>query len=188
MCLNQDTDETLLQSISPHLVILRKSIISSVSIFSHCNVGATSSHDVPTRHTMISSDRHSKLTVDTLAELWCIGPKCAQATIDATSQRYTRSAILPIARRYRADRMYNVKQLNWKVATDKIISDIKSLKQNTCSQVYTHKCGFAKTYTMPHASGTSIGHTSRDFVNDFGAPAMLFFYGESDQIGNNTLF
>ena len=81
--------------------------------------------DVPARRTLISSDRHSKLTAETLAEHWCIGPKRAQATLKATLHKGTRSAILPIARRYRADRMYQVKRLNWKMATDTLYSDEK---------------------------------------------------------------
>ena len=110
---------------------------------------------------MFSHERHKQVTADNLAELWCIGIKRAQATINAISQHYTRSALLPIAKRYRADRMYNVKRLNWKLATDTFFSDVKSLKQNICGQVYTHKCGFAKPYPMPRATGTSIDHTLR---------------------------
>ena len=171
------SDATLLHTVSPHLITLRESIVASIMVADHRLIQATATHDIPARRTLISNDRHRKATADSLAELWCIGPKRAQATLDATSQRYTRSAILPIARRYRADRMYNVKRLDWKMSTDTYWSDVKSLKQNVCGQVYTHKCGFAKSYPMPRATGTSIGHTLRDFVNDFGAPALLTFDG-----------
>ena len=85
-----------------------------------------SNQDVPARRTLISSNRHSKLKVEELAEHWCIGPKRAQATLKATLQKGTRCAILPIARRYRADRMHQVKRLNWKLATDTLYSDEKS--------------------------------------------------------------
>ena len=143
------SDATLLHTISPHLITLRESIVASIMVADHRLIQATATHDIPARRTLISNDRHRKATAENLAELWCIGPKRAQATLDATSQLYTRSAILPIARRYRADRMYNVKRLNWKMSTDTYWSDVKSLTQNVCGQVYTHKCGFAKSYPMP---------------------------------------
>ena len=120
--------------------------------------------------------------------MWGIGPKRAQATIDATTQRGTRSAVLPIARRYRADRMYNVQRLNCKLSCDTIWSDVRSLLQNNCAQVYTHKCGFAVPYPLQRANGDVIGHSLQNLIHEYGAPAHLTFDGAAVQAGNNTLF
>jgi hypothetical protein len=66
--------------------------------------------DVPARRTFISNERHSKITADRLAERFGIGPERAKATLRATTQRGLRSAILPIGRRYQADRMFGVRR------------------------------------------------------------------------------
>jgi hypothetical protein len=42
----------------------------------------------------------------------------AQKTIRVTTQRGVRSAILPISSRYRSERVFGVKRLNGKFATD----------------------------------------------------------------------
>ena len=80
-----DSDETLLHSIFPHLVTLRESIISSISISNNRKLQATNTHDIPTRHMMVSHEQHKQVTSTNPAELWCIGIKRAQATIVATS-------------------------------------------------------------------------------------------------------
>ena len=92
-----------------------------------------------------------------IAELWGIDRKRAHATLDATTQRRIRSAVLPIACRYRADLMYNVKRLNYKLSCDTIWSDVRLLLHNICTQVYTHKCDLAVPYPLPRANGDMIG-------------------------------
>ena len=56
-----------------------------------------------------------------------IGIDRANYTVKATLQRGTRSAILPISRRYRADRQYGVKRLKGKFYTDNLWGKSKSL-------------------------------------------------------------
>ena len=112
----------------------------------------TIKQDVPARRTFISFDRHRKTNIDNLAENWCIGKRKAADTINVTTQRGMRSAILPLSRRYRADRQFGTKRLNSKFATDTIWSDIKSLNQHKYAQVYTHKCGFAACYPIDRIS------------------------------------
>ena len=87
--------------------------------------------DVPARRSFVSSERHLKATADQLSELWCIGPKMASVTLKVTTQKGTRSAILPIARRYIADRMYSLKRLRGKFATDTFYPNTKSLNLYT---------------------------------------------------------
>ena len=82
----------------------------------------------------------------------------------ATSQRGTRSAILPISRRYRSDRRFEVKRLNGKFATDTLWSSVLSLAGNKASQIYSHKCGFKVVSHMKRANGENVGHTLSEFV------------------------
>ena len=120
--------------------------------------------------------------------MWGIGMNRTKATIECTTQRGSRSAILPLSRRYRADRMYSMKRLNSKFATDTFYSDYKSINQNTCAQIYSHKNGFSAVYPLENATGDSIGQSLTTFSNDFGVPEHLTFDGATAQVGKNTLF
>ena len=84
--------------------------------------------------------------------------------------------------------MYGVKRLLGHFATDTFFFNKKSLHQNTCAQVYSHKCGFATCYPMQNTKGDSIGNSLYDFVHDFGAPEHLTFDGFQSQVGKNTKF
>ena len=144
--------------------------------------------DVPTRQTYTSTDRHSKISAEVLADRFAIGLERAKATLNATLQRGTRSAILPISRRYRADRQFGVKRLNGKFATDTLWANASSLRGNVAAQVYSNKNGFSKVYFMSNANDENISNTLKGFVNDFGAPERLTYDGASVQTGRKTLF
>ena len=113
------SDDAILHSIEPSLIQLQERAISMVEKHDH--------DDIPSQRSFTSKERHQKISSQRLAELWGIGPKRAADTIKATTQRSVRSAILPISRRYQADRMYRMKQLNGKFSTDTLYGDIKSL-------------------------------------------------------------
>ena len=51
--------------------------------------GSGQKDDVPARRTLVSSERHSRPRDEELAEQWCIGPKRAEATLKATTQKGT---------------------------------------------------------------------------------------------------
>ena len=145
-------------------------------------------NDIPPRNAFVSNERHKQVNVMTLADTWGIGPLRAAATLKATTQQFRRSAILPISRRYRADRFYEMKKLNGKFATDTIWADIKSLNQHKYAQIYTHKCGFAISYPIDSMTGDNIGLSLQDLVHDFGIPTHLTFDGHPSQVGQGSLF
>ena len=176
-------DESILNEINPVLVQL-KEIYTNVNE-SLYNPNVT---DLPARKTFVSTDRHKQAAAMTLCENWCIGPKKAFATLQATTQRGTRSSILPLSRRYKADRYYNIKRLNSKFASDTVWADIKSLNQHKYAQIFTHKCGFAAVYPIDTMSGDSIGYALQDFINDFGVPEFLTFDGHLSQTSKGSLF
>ena len=144
--------------------------------------------DIPARRTFISHDRHKQLSAESIAECWGIGIKRAKSTLLSTTQRGTRSAILPLSRRYRADRRYNLKRLQAKFATDTLYAEVKSLHQNMAAQTYSHKVGFAACYPLPSTDGKQIGQTLQDFCHDFGVPEQLKFDGATVQTGAKTPF
>ena len=144
--------------------------------------------DKPPHKSFISSKRHHKLDADGLAENWLIGPIKAKATLRATTQNFKRSAILPIGRRYRADRFYDMKKLDGHFSTDTIYAEVKSINQHKFAQVYTHKCGFAVVYPIDNMTGDTIGRTLQDFAYDFGIPMYLTFDGHKSQVSEGLLF
>jgi hypothetical protein len=99
-----------------------------------------------------------------------------------------RSAILPIGRRYKADRMFNVKRLTGKFATDTLWSTTKSLRSNVATQIYTHRCGFNAAYHLTRANGDQVGYSLLDFIHEYGAPEHLTFDGAAVQVGSGTRF
>ena len=62
--------------------------------------------DVIAAQTFDSKERHTSVTPQDLSERWCIGLRQAIETLKRTNQRIVRSALMPLARRYRADKMY----------------------------------------------------------------------------------
>lgn len=177
------SDNAIMHSMNPAIARLSQLTIDGGGI-----IYDEALNDTIPRNTFISTERHRKLDIDTLAENWCIGPNKAKATLEATTQQFQRSAILPISRRYRADRFYKVKRLDGKFSTDTLYADIKSLNQHKYAQIFTHKCGFAAAYPINSMSGNELGHALQDFIHDFGAPEHLTFDGHKSQVSSNTLF
>jgi hypothetical protein len=114
--------------------------------------------DTPARRSFISNKRHAKLRADLIAERFGISHVRAQQTLRVTTQRGVRSAILPISRRYRADRVLGVNLLNGKFATDKVYGKICSLRGNTGTQLFSHKCGFKAAYPIQKIDGDNVGN------------------------------
>ena len=172
-----------LYNIEPSLVFLKERMISKVAGVMNKEFGS-----LPKRNTLISTERHEKTTANHLSEKFGIGLQRAYATLQVTLQQGKRSAILPISRRYRADRFYNVKRLNGRFSTDTIYGNCVSLRGNIASQVYSHKCGFAKLYHLTKTKGDDIGETLANFIHEYGAPEHLTFDGAAVQVGSNTKF
>ena len=90
---------------------------------------------------MISSEQ--------LSERWAIGLDQAKQSISVTTLRGIRSAIMPLSRHYRTDRMYHQKKLRGpKFYTDTLFARCKSLSNNTCAQIFANEHQFVKAYPM----------------------------------------
>ena len=180
----------MLHTISPALVDLKERIIATIRTTR--TIAQTSTEtpedDIPARRIFVSGDRHRKVTAEVLAKCFYIGTERAKATMQETTQRGVRSALLPISQRYKADRMYNWRRLMSKFATDTLWSTKRSLTGNIASQVYSHKCGFNSTYHMRNAKGNTIGYTLSEFCDKYGIPDHLTFDGAMYHTGPDTLF
>jgi hypothetical protein len=143
--------------------------------------------DVETRKTFRSKERHPIISGEQLSERWAIGLGQAKQTINVTTQRGARSAILPLSRRYRTDRMYHQKKLRGpKFYTDTLFGRCKSVSNNTCAQIFANEHQFVKAYPME--SKAMAGKALRQFIREFGVPERLTSDGASEQVGPNTDF
>ena len=175
------------------LAIISQRIISSTSSLvatsdktlnkSSLDIGTA---DLPYPNTFQSKGRHTDVTASDLSERWCISITQATATLKNTTQKFLRSAILPLARRYRADRMYHRKTLKGEWSTDTMDARCKSLDGNLYAQVFANKGYFAKVYPMDKKS--KCGEALKTFCREFGVPESLTFDGSKEQTGKNTLF
>lgn len=143
--------------------------------------------DIPSRKTFVSSKRHPQVNYEELSERWNIGLTQAKQTLGTTTQRGIRSAILPLSRRYRTDRMYHQKKLrNQKFYTDTIFGKCRSLANNSCAQIFATEAYFVKAYPMETKS--KAGLALRQFIRDFGVPEQLTSDGAPEQTGAKTEF
>eukprot|EP00957_Ditylum_brightwellii_P007511 568150-Ditylum_brightwellii.AAC.1 len=59
--------------------------------------------DIPSMRTFQSADRHTDVSPEDLSKLWHISVNQAMKTLCKTTQKFMRSAILLLARRYHTD-------------------------------------------------------------------------------------
>ena len=121
-----------LQSVDPILNPLQWREVSQVQRFD------PRTRDIQVQPTF-ESKRHERTTPEEFAEKVCISVDRARATFQATLQRGVQSAVLPLARRYRADRMFKKPILKGTFSTDTAYFKCKSLRGNIASQIYFHK-------------------------------------------------
>ena len=186
--LDSSHDGLLLNSVSPSFTELKERLLSRVNRSVSELYRNDTSHDLMQRRTFVSGDRHQFVTADRLAENFCIGPIRAKATLRATTQCGLCSAISPLSRRYRAYRMFNVRKLEGKYATDTLWAKTRSLNNNVASQIYSNKNGFSVPYHLKAADGDELGYSLASFIHGYGAPEHLTFDGAQAQVGHNTLF
>ena len=178
-------EEPLFSLTSMHRRICSMSIIPEVSLVrdERIDTGAT---DVTLPSTFQSSERHSNVTAQDLSDCWGIGLGAATKTLAKTTQRFLRSAILPLSRRYRTDRMFQRKALAGSWSTDTMDGQSKSLEGNRFVQVFTNKAYFSRIYPMN--SKQKAGDALRLFCQEFGVPERLVFDDSKEQMAKGTDF
>jgi hypothetical protein len=142
--------------------------------------------NVPLPKTFATSKRHAGITAQELSERWLIGLTQAHETIKVTTQNCIRSAVLPLSRRYRADRVFEKPLLRGDFYTDTMDGRCKSISGNRYAQVFANKDFFAIAFPLTAKSGA--GDALRQFINEFGRPERLTFDGSQEQCGRKTEF
>ena len=142
--------------------------------------------DVPLINTFQSSARHTDVSPQELSERWGISIATATNTLKKTTQKFLRSAVLPLSRWYRADRVFSRKTLSGDWSTDTMDGRVKSLEGNKYAQVFANKAYFSRIYPMD--SKGKAGDALRIFCQEFGVPEKLTFDGSKEQTEKNTQF
>ena len=142
--------------------------------------------DIPSARTFQSREHHSGITLADISERWYIGMSQANTTLNTTTQRLVRSALLPLSRQYRADRMYERPHIHGTIYTDTMGGRHKSLDGNKYTQVFANDSFFAVSYPMDKES--SAGQALKQFIADFGVPDRIVCDGSGEQMGKRTEF
>jgi hypothetical protein len=142
--------------------------------------------DVPQAKSFQSKGRHSSVSPEELSERWQIGLEQAKETLKRTTQRLARSAVMPLARRYKADRAFQTKRLDGMWASDTMDGRVKSIDGNRYAQVFSNGSYFAEIYPM--ASKADAGTALKTFIMELGVPAELTIDGSKEQTNTKTLF
>ena len=156
--------------------------ISSVQV----HAPSKSPDELPSVPTFQSKGRHSSISPQDLSEQWFIGLKKAKYPIKNTTQQILRSALLPLARRYRADRMYERPQIQGTIYTDTVDGQHKSLDGNKYAQVFATDFHFSAVYPME--SKGLAGDALKQFIADFGVPDKIIYDGSKEQTKRGTTF
>jgi hypothetical protein len=133
-----------------------------------------------------TENRRADISPQSLADRWCIGLEQATLTLKSTTQRYMRSASLPLARRYKADRMFFLPRLKGEFYTDTVFGPVKSKDGNTCGQIFANEAYFATFYPMDTKS--KAGDGLRVFCKEFGVPEFLRHDGSKEMGQKKTEF
>ena len=142
--------------------------------------------DLPMARTFHSTERKQNVSAADISERWFIGLPQAANTIKATTQRLLRSTILPLARRYRADRMYERPRFRGVIYMDTLNGKVTSLDGNKYAQVFATSDFFATVYPMD--TNAKAGDALKEFITDFGVPDKVVMDGASEQAGRKTTF
>lgn len=107
-------------------------------------------------------------------------------TLDATAQHHVRSAIMPLSRRYRMDRMHEVPRLRCAMSTDAMDPRCKGVHGYKHCQVFRNKDIFAAAY--PNEKTSNCHAALKQFISDYGAADSMITDGLKEQTGAGTEF
>ena len=161
-------------------------IIGSTVIPTKVSTGPLAGDKLMPPPSFISSQRHSNTTPEDLSEVWNISVEQAKMTLEATTQHHSRSAIMPLSRRYRMDRMFEPKRLRCDMATDTMDPRCPGMHGTRYCQVFGNRMMFAEAY--PIARKKDCDEALKMFIRDYGAPDAMIMDGSGEQTKPGTAF
>ena len=163
-----------------------KKLISSVNITMAYRDDLDAWEEQRKVNSVISNDRHSRITPEEVARKWNIGLETMKKTLRVTMQYGICMAVHPMTRRLRVDHLHlhqHCLQGTWFV--DTLLSKVKSKLGNTCANVYMQG---KFTQAIPMISRKDAGKSLVDFTDDVGIPEHLITDGAMEFTGCNTEF
>jgi hypothetical protein len=143
--------------------------------------GPLEEHELTPPHTFLSKDRHSNTAPEDLSEKWGLRVAQAALTLKASTRRLIQSALMPLARRCRMDRMFSANRLEGTFATDAMDMRCRSIHGEKFCQVFANKEFFAAAHPVKRKANA---HEPLDlFVNECGAMEPLICDGAEEQVG-----
>jgi hypothetical protein len=136
--------------------------------------------------TFLSTDQHSSVSPADLSKRWGLSVAQAALTLKAATRRLLRSALMPLARRCRADRMFEPCRLQGTWATDTMDMRCTSIHDEQCCQAFANEDFFAAAHPIPKKS--DCHEALDDFVKEHGAMDLLVSDGAAEQCGAHTEF
>ena len=130
------------------------------------SVGPVKEEELENPQTFISSDQHSSVKPEDLSERWCISVHQSLMTLNATTRKLKRSALMPLSRRYRVDRLFGIRKLDYEISTDTIDGKMNSIHGNRYAQVFGSK-------VYPMGTKSDAGCMLDKFIRTYGAPKII---------------
>jgi hypothetical protein len=131
-----------------------------INLFNSSQTNTFDIHDSPTLATSLQrnilvtlshqSTRKGTVSARDLAQHWFIGLNTAQRTIERSTQRGVRDIASTSGYRRLKHRAHQLmyRHIRATVYTDTMFNRVKSIRQNTCAQVYVTKFHWTKAYPM----------------------------------------
>jgi hypothetical protein len=142
--------------------------------------------DVLAPPTFTTENRKADVSPEALSNRWCISLQQAKLTLKHSTQIYRRSALLPLSRRYKADRIYDRNRLGGEWFTDTVFGPGKSRMGNKCGQLFANDSHFETFF--PKDTESKSGEALRTFCKTFGVPSHLRFDGAKTMNDPGTMF
>ena len=142
--------------------------------------------DLSMPRTFLSKNMNYNTTSEDLSERWGISVSQAALTLKATTQKLTRSAIIPLARRYRADRMFDVRRMHGTMSTDTMNARCQSIHNENYWQVFGNKQLFVEAYPIKKKSDCHLGLDK--LVKEYRSPEKMTYDGAQEKIGRKIEF
>jgi len=161
-------------------------VIKSLLVPTRVSNGPLADDQLLAPKTFISNERHSNTSPEDLSETWGISVQQAKMTLDATTQRHGRSAIMPLSRRYRLDRMYEPKRLRCQISADTMDPHCLSIHGYRYCQVFGNKSMFCAAYPIIKKSDCHVA--LKRFIIDYGAPDSMITDGSREQTSKGSDF
>ena len=113
--------------------------------------------DVSIPRTFLSKNVHSSTTEEDLSEMWELSISQAALTLKETTKKLTISAIMPLTRRYRADRIFIVRRIYGTMSTNTMDARFQSIHDKKYCQVFGNKKLFVEANPIKKKYDCNLG-------------------------------